>query len=191
MAVQVIAFLLVVAHYLFTGTANSGGYARRSVVQYIGVAGQVILTGVALHFVPLSFMNIILAFCACAAFSLNKLSFDGKLKYGDIHLYTYLGTALFCLLVCYDISLFGLLGVYAGLLLEKGMISLGSNLDFFDDRTDDESGDTFGIHLLGIKVPRLKTEYRIPLAVVSLVAIGAVLMLEWNVTIHELFGKVI
>lgn len=186
MAVQLTAFFLVVAHYFFSGIANGGGYAKRNVVQYIGIAWQVAITGLALSFVPLSFVNISLCVLSVSCFVLNKLKFDGNLRVGDIHLYTYLGSAFFCLLVCYDLSIFGLLGVYAGLLLEKGMINLGSKLTFFDNRTDDASGDTFGIPSLGIKVPRLKSAYRIPLAVLSLVAIGFISMRNWNLTIHWL-----
>ena len=187
MSVQLLSFILIASHYLFTGIANGGGYAKRPIVQYLGIAGQVILAGVALHFVPLTFVNLALAFLASASFSLTKLSFDGKVSFGDVHLFTYLGTAFFCLLVCYDISLLGLLGVYPGLLLEKGMINLGSNLDFFDDRTDDPTGETFGVPSLGIKVPRIGTAYRIPLAVLSLVAVGAAILIKFNHTLHQFF----
>lgn len=188
--IQILASLLVATHYTFTGIANGGGYAGRSFVQYVGVAGQVILTGLVLSCVPLSFVNIALATLSITCFALNKLSFDNKVGFGDTHLFTYLGTMFFCLLVCYDLSVFGLLGVYAGLLLEKGLINIGSDMDFFDDRTDDESGKTFGIPSLGIKISRIKTEYRIPLAVLSLVCVGLTSIYKINFTLHQLITNI-
>ena len=190
MAVQLLAFFFVVFGYAFQGIANGGAYAGKSLVQYVGIALQVLLVGAVLLFVPLSFMNIALATLAVASIVLTKISFVG-FKYGDVHLYTYLTSILFLLLVAYDLSVFGALGMYAGLLLEKGFINIGSKLSFFDDRTDDIEGKTFGIPLLGIKVPRLRTEYRIPLAVFSLFLVGVAALYKYNITLHQLILKYI
>ena len=82
-----------------------------------------------------------------------------------------------------------LASVYPSLLIHKGLINLGSGLRFWDHRTDDRSGKTFKIPLLGIKVPRLPLNARISLAVISaLVVIINTTSLNWTYTIQDILS---
>lgn len=72
--------------------------------------------------------------------------------------------------------------VYPSMILHKGFINIGSNLSFFDERTDDASGKTYSIkipwkwarNLIGkdvISVPRMSTKIRLGIAAISLLAV--------------------
>ncbi len=58
--------------------------------------------------------------------------------------------------------------LYPALILHKGFVNLGAGLNFFDVRTDDETGKTFNIPLLNIKIPREPFWLRAALAIVSI-----------------------
>lgn len=74
--------------------------------------------------------------------------------------------------------------VYPALILHKGFINLGSGLDFFDNRTDDPTGKTFSIPLLGIKIPRIGTTVRIALAAISVAIAIVAQVLHWSIRIN-------
>lgn len=61
--------------------------------------------------------------------------------------------------------------VYPSLIIHKGFINMGNNLSFFDERTDDRTGKTFSVPILGIKIPRLGIKARIAIAVVSILLV--------------------
>jgi hypothetical protein len=63
-----------------------------------------------------------------------------------------------------------ILAVYPGVLLQKIAINLLSGLPWNAEQTDDETGATYGIPSLGIKIPRLNFTKRIVFAAISLVA---------------------
>lgn len=56
---------------------------------------------------------------------------------------------------------------YPGLIVHKGFVNLGSGLPWWDERTDDPTGKTFAIPLLGIRVPRLSARGRAVAALLS------------------------
>lgn len=75
---------------------------------------------------------------------------------------------------------------YPGLIVHKGLINLGAGLPFWHHGTDDATGRTFSIPLLGLSVPRLPQSGRILLAIASVVA--TVVAASWGkaVTIYSL-----
>ncbi|MEL6971566.1 MAG: hypothetical protein AAFO02_15480 [Bacteroidota bacterium] len=73
--------------------------------------------------------------------------------------------------------------VYPALLLHKGAVNIGSDLSFWDTRTDDATGKTFNIPLLNIRIPRLGLRGRQALAVLSLLGAGFVYWKGYSFTI--------
>jgi len=76
--------------------------------------------------------------------------------------------------------------VYPALLLHKGAVNIGSGLPFWDHRTDDATGATFSIPLLGLRIPRLSAWMRQVLAVGSLIGAGLCWWYGWSFTIYNL-----
>lgn len=117
------------------------------------------------------------------------ISFDTSIKgwlnkYKDIHLWENLvtgGYMLFLSLTGFNIILL-MCSVYPALIIHKGLINLGSKLPFFAEATDDATGKTYGIPLLGIKIKRSGTKFRLIAAGLSILI--AVLVLLLNINIH-------
>jgi hypothetical protein len=97
-----------------------------------------------------------------------------KNKYiNDIHLKTTLESAFysgFCAVSGFTTLAACVLAAYPGVILQKIAINLLSGLAWNAEKTDDETGKTYGIPSLGIKVPRLNFTTRIILATISIVA---------------------
>ena len=109
----------------------------------------------------------------------------------EIHLAEILATSgvLFAWVALNGNLIYILASVYPSLLIHKGLINLGSGLNFWDHRTDDETGDTFGIPLLGWKIPRLSLKTRILIAVLSLlVVVVNSIFLNWELTFIDLIS---
>jgi hypothetical protein len=113
---------------------------------------------------------------------LKLLSFHPKAKgvfskLKDIHLWENFvtgGFMLFLALTGHNLLMLAF-SVYPALILHKGLINLGSGLSFFDETTDDSTGKTYGIPLLGIKVKRSSTKMRLILAGLSI--LGAIVVI--------------
>lgn len=76
--------------------------------------------------------------------------------------------------------------VYPGLILHKGFINLGSGQKWWYHGTDDKTGQTFSIPLLGWKIPRQSTRTRISLAVISVMIIIINTGLQWHVSLQQI-----
>ncbi len=72
---------------------------------------------------------------------------------------------------------------YPGLVIHKGLINLGSGKGWWYHGTDDATGATYNIPLLGIKIPRRSVRLRQVLAVLSLLAFGLSYALDWRITL--------
>lgn len=106
-------------------------------------------------------------------------------KYSDIHLWEDLltgGYAVYLTLSGFNILMI-ICAMYPALIMHKGLINIGSNQSFFASATDDATGKTYGIPLLGIKVNRSSTKFRLVLAGLSLVGAYLVLKLGWSLTL--------
>jgi len=107
----------------------------------------------------------------------------GKLR--DIHLWESLvtgGYMVYLTFTGYNILLL-LCSVYPSLIIHKGLINLGSKLNFFADATNDPTGKTYNIPLLGLNIPRSSTKLRLILAGLSIVAAVAISTNELSYTI--------
>lgn len=76
--------------------------------------------------------------------------------------------------------------VYPALILHKGFVNIGAGLKWWDVRTDDKTGRTFRIPMLGITIVRGGNAWRIFLAIVSLALAAATGLFGWKVTLVPL-----
>lgn len=125
-----------------------------------------------------------ISFVACLLFALSFISalaihriFIGEFKgnYADIHFWEIFktgGVTLAALAINSDLIPIAL-SVYPGLLLHKAGVNLPLGLGFFYHGTDDATGATFSIPLLGWKVKRLSKRGRIIIAAASVAGMVA------------------
>jgi hypothetical protein len=105
-------------------------------------------------------------------------------KHRDIHFWENLVTAgyfVFLILAGFNI-LYLVCSVYPALILHKGLINKGSGLSFFATATDDSTGKTYGIPLLGIKIKRSGNVLRLTLAAISIIAAALIFFFGWNLS---------
>jgi len=106
-------------------------------------------------------------------------------KYADIHLWEDLltgGYGVYLVLSGFNILMLAC-AMYPALIVHKGLINIGSDLPFFASATDDATGKTYGIPLLGIKVKRSSTTFRLVLAGLSLVGAFLILKYGWSLSL--------
>lgn len=179
------AFVIAFIHRALSGLQNGLGYAKKEI--WLWIVGAVLvfypyLTAKA-HWLFYLFTAVNLACVSMKMMSFtDDLKFLKKLK--DIHLWEGLVTGGF--FVWMAISghniLMLLCSVYPALILHKGFINLGSGLKFLASATDDETGKTYGIPILGIKIPRSSTKFRLIVAGLSILAAAVVYFAKWNVS---------
>jgi len=120
------------------------------------------------------------------AASFNLLPYMTFLKkYRDIHFWEDIVTGgyfIFLILAHFNI-LYLICSVYPALILHKGLINKGSGLSFFASATDDATGKTYGIPLLGIKIKRSSTKLRLIFAAISLIAAALIFIFGWNLSL--------
>jgi hypothetical protein len=100
----------------------------------------------------------------------------------DIHLYeTIFGYTLpLFFMVAGGNVLWIVASTYPALILHKTAINIGSGKHWSYEGTDDPTGKTYTIPLLGITVPRLNLRWRIGLAVVSILFFVVSWLLGWE-----------
>lgn len=170
---------------VLSGTQNMYGYSKKK--------GMFLFLSIVMLFFPLITYQptiIFLIFFIINAFdvymkaaSFNLLPYMGFLKkYRDIHFWENLvtgGYSVFLVLAHFNI-LYMLCSVYPALIIHKGLINKGSGLPFFATATDDGTGKTYGIPLLGIKIKRSGNVLRLTFAAISLIAVAVIFILGWN-----------
>lgn len=182
-----IAFFL---HRLLSGARNGMLYAPKEAAPYAAAVVGLSMTVVAVllavianrvsgwPFLPdqariISGVAVVLT----AAFGFMALRYNnpnaGKYE-KDLHLWTQaeqMAVSVPMLLA----GPFGLIAlacmVYPAVLVQKSIINSFFGLSWHDDRTDDETGATYAIPSLGLKVPRLTQKIRAILAAVSIAAL--------------------
>lgn len=171
--------------YLFifrclSGAQNGFGYAKNA-------TGRTICTGLMALFIGWAFVQFQPYTTLLKWFSLGWLAFglvgtigvedffhdQFNLFLKDLHLWEIVATAgvVLAWVAAGGNLIYIFASVYPSLLIHKGFVNMGNGLDFWDHRTDDETGNTFSIPWLGIKVPRLSLKTRIGIAVISLLAV--------------------
>lgn len=180
------AFLFAFIHRVLSGAQNGFGYSKN----FFGliICGGVLFFPLILFKFHWLIILLIIAYVISLFFKtisftkhFNKLS-----KYKDIHFWENNVTGIFVIyLILLGYNIFPIIcSVYPALILHKGFINLGSGLPFFSEITDDKTGKNYSIPLLGIKVKRSSTIFRIILSIISIIVLIIVLLTESTFTIH-------
>lgn len=193
-----IEFIYLFLFRVLSGGQNAFGYTEKK-------AGLAISSGVMLLFIGGLFALLPLAFgwLKIAAIGWLVVSFVGtigvwdnfsgivKLFPKDVHLWELLATSgvLLSWVAIGGNLIYIFASIYPSLLIHKGLINIGSGLKFWDTRTDDRTGKTYNIPLLGIKVPRMGIRTRISIAVLSALAVIInATSLQWVITFQDLIA---
>lgn len=182
------SFIYPFIQRIMSGAASYFGYSHKIVgmllISILMCTYPLLTTHSSWFFVLFYIVNVITV-------GMKFISFDDGItgwisKYKDIHFWENLvtgGYVLFLTLTGYNILLL-ICSVYPALIIHKGLINLGSKLSFFAEATDDATGKTYGIPLLGIKIPRSSTKIRLLIAGLSIIATVSILYFNWNLAIN-------
>lgn len=178
------SFIYPFVQRIMSGAASYFGYSHKVegilIVSILMCMFPLLTAHATWFYVLFSIINII---CVMMKFVSFDTSITGWLtKYRDIHLWENLvtgGYMLFLTLTGFNILLLAC-SVYPALIIHKGLINLGSKLSFFAEATDDSTGKTYGIPLLGIKVKRSSIKIRLIVAGISIIAAIAILCFKWE-----------
>lgn len=191
-------FFYLFAYRTLSGVQNGLGYAKRNgwlaIVSCLLIAGAMLpawimwpqatalaKTGAALG----TIISMVGAFGVYDSFSDSF-----KVLPKDVHFWELLATS--GVMMCW-IALGGDLiqiaaHVYPALLLHKGAVNIGSRLPFWGNRTDDPTGATYNIPLLGIRIPRFGVTQRKLFAVVSFLLMMVAYVLEVRININTVLA---
>jgi len=178
-------FLYAFLQRVLSGAQSYFGYSHKLI-------GLLLLTGVMILFPIVTYKShwlfyafaIVNAGVAYGKMVSFEISWTAKIKFKfkDIHMWETLltgGYFVYMVLAGYNIILI-CCSVYPALILHKGLINLGSGLKFLAEATDDPTGKTYGIPLLGIKINRSSTEFRLAMAGISIIIAIIVLICGWE-----------
>ena len=172
---------------------NGAGYARKFPLAWIAVLNMALLSFLLYCVAPGVGQSLLTAAAAAAAVVSSVAVVLSYPKYQvlprswrDIHFWELLTTGFFTLAALLaEANVFLLIcSVYPGLILHKGFVNLGGGYKFLYKGTDDPTGNTFNIPILGWKVPRLGTVGRLVFAGISLVLIPWAI--QWSITLSEI-----
>ncbi len=163
------SFLLPFFQRILSGCQNAFGYSSNKLLMFIVSLCLILYPFLTFQHTLLFYSYLTINLLVVSA---KYLSFNRKLgKFGDIHFWENLTTGgyfLFMILSNHNIVLL-ILSVYPALILHKGFINLGSNQHFLYEGTDDVSGKTYNLPLLGIKINRSSLKFRLLAASISIV----------------------
>ena len=190
-------FIFLFLYRSLSGWQNGLGYSGRHIARtsasYV-LAIAAFAPSIALlraHAAPAILLAALLgsAISALGAIGVED-SFNEKMRMlpKDVHLWEMLATSG----VMASVAAMGgnliliVASVYPALIVHKGLINVYSGLSWWDKRTDDATGRTFSIPLLGIRVPRMGTRGRQAAAVLSIIAAAAAWIVPAKVSIYSL-----
>lgn len=169
-------FVITFLQRILSGYQSYFGYSKKSI--------GLILLSVVLSILPLlnyhdsywfyGFLVINAIVIFMKAISFNILNFKSLDKFKDIHLWENFVTGFYFAFIVFQLFswknlILACCSVYPALIIHKGLINTGNNLNFFDSATDDVSGKTYGILLLGIKIKRSSTTFRMVASIASII----------------------
>lgn len=193
-----IEFLYLFLFRALSGAQNGAGYAKQQTLRVIitfTMCTVLIGTVFTILYQPREtpwevFAVLLILISTLGAVGVED-SFNPSYQYlpKDIHFWEMLATGGITLAwVLLGGNLIGIAAsVYPGLILHKGFVNLGSGKGWWYAGTDDRTGKTFSIPLLGIKVPRLNTRGRVHIAVISILAmIVNHTTLHWKISLQDI-----
>lgn len=192
-------FLYLFLFRALSGVQNGFGYADRKILRTI----TTLIMGLALmgtlfwifYYPPESYWKVASIFLVLASIVgvlgvEDSFNDNYQILPKDVHLWEILATGGVTLAwVTLGGNLISIAAsIYPGLILHKGFINLGSGKTWWYHGTDDPSGQTYSIPLLGIKIPRLSTRGRISIAVASLMAVIINSSLQWEISVQKILS---
>lgn len=188
-------FIFLFTYRVLSGLQNGLGYRRhnllRSITSYLLALAALAIIFIAIRQAPLiAFLSIAGALISALGAIGVEDSFNKKtsLLREDIHFWEMLATGG----VMISVTILGgnliliLASVYPALIIHKGLINTFSGLSWWDQRTDDPTGKTFSIPLLGIAVPRMGLRGRQALAVASLMATAIAWAVPVRMSVYDI-----
>jgi len=116
-------------------------------------------------------------------------SFDSEMNLlpTDVHLWEMLATSgvMISVVAAGGNLILVAASVYPALIIHKGLINTFGGLSWWDHRTDDATGKTFSIPLLGISVPRMGLRGRQAVAVVSIIAAAVAWIIPVEISLYD------
>lgn len=194
-------FVFLLLHRALAGAHNGFGYEKRWRSMYFIEFTLIGMCLAGFHYWPgmgsprwlIAAAGILVGLGVLATLAVGD-SFDPRYNIvpADVHLYE-LGKTGFVLLawVLGNGDLIGICAaVYPGLILHKGFVNWGTDQNFFYYGTDDPTGATFSIPLLGWKIPRLPQWMRYVLAVLSVFGYVVASSWGWEVRLLDLWNAI-
>ena len=197
-----IELIFLTLYRFVSGLQNGLGYSQND-FQPLATVALILSTlalGVYAWFIPLSILlkvvATLLALASAASALMVQLSFRPipDLPIFDVHFWETLTTAFVTLAWIFlggNILLI-VASVYPGLILHKAMVNVFTGNPFFYQGTNDPTGRTFDLPVLGVVVFRGSNQWRLMLTLFSLILVAMTLLNGWVVSIHpfriDLFG---
>lgn len=191
-----LTFLLLFFQRILSGAVNGSGYGKRGDLVFFFSAMHLGITAACCVLMPNWYMRAVMLLPLFAVHLKAAVFLNFKFKwktFNDIHLLETVIVSVPILLVCLSgNSIFlAAMSVYPSLLLHKGLVNIGGGTTFWNEATDDATGNTWGLPSIGLKIPRTGNIFRISMAVASV--IGAALYLifkpEFSVNIFNILFK--
>lgn len=185
---MIFSFLIAFLQRIMSGAASYFGYSKR-------IAGLIIVSILMIalpffvvnnHWIFIAFLIVNLLTVGMKAISFIRNIKGWIVKYEDIHFWEDLvtgGFMIYLTLTGHNILML-ICSVYPSLIIHKGLIDLGNGLPFLSNATDDATGKTYSIPLLGIKVNRSSTNFRLIAAGISIIIASVVLITKIDVSIY-------
>lgn len=190
-------FIFAFIYRVVSGAQNGFGYAnqvrgRVAATTIMAVLGAALLVTAALGNMPAALKGgaIALSLVGMAGAIAVEDSFNQDINIfpADIHLYETLTTGAITLALClagHNVLMVAC-SVYPGLIIHKGLINALPGNSWWDTRTNDPTGKTFDIPLLGISIPRGSNTWRISAAVASIIVAILSNQFGWGIWLYPL-----
>lgn len=185
---MILSFLIAFIQRILSGAASYFGYSKQIVGLIIVSALMIALPFLVPnnHWIFIAFLIVNLLTVGMKAISFIRNIKGWIAKYEDIHFWEDLvtgGFILYLTLTGHNIIML-ICSVYPSLIIHKGLINLGNGLPFFSNVSDDATGKTYSIPLLGIKINRSSTKFRVIAAGISIIIAAVVLITKIDVSIY-------
>lgn len=188
-------FLFAFAYRVISGAQIKYGYQKSAEGMAATTCAMLFMGGLVLVTTLVNSELSIYIRCAAALFAFAAMvsaiavrdSFDpgDRLFPKDVHLYETITTGALVVAMClagHNIIMVAA-SVYPALILHKALINSAFGKPWTYHGTDDKTGKTFGIPLLGIKIPRNSLGLRVALALGSIALAIVATWQGWSVAI--------
>jgi len=192
-------FIYLFLYRALSGAQNGAGYARESLLRKVItilllIAGLLPIAAAVWLWPTGNWVVTGIIVVCCLATDVGVLGVEDSFNNEwnilprDIHLWELVATSgvTIAVIALNGNLLYIIAHLYPALLLHKGFVNIGSGKGFWYHGTDDATGKTFAIPLLGIKIPRLSLRGRQILAIASLFLAVATWLMGMKIDITDI-----